>query len=651
MEAMGFEASAFSVDVPGLLAALTEQFPEPLLCVRELIQNAADADAGRIDVEVSLDARRSFVRLEVRDDGRGMSAAELDGYLTIGFSLKDPSRDRGRFGVGKLSPYALGFQRMVVETSTGIEAHRITLLPDGSGRVERRVGEVPPRGTSVRVLKTATRSEAEAMTQKVFELVLRTCGSIGIPLFVNGAPVNRAMRLPTPYILRFTSPSGSGVIGVGAEPVRTLMSGGIVLESDAPILGPEVAYVLDGPHLAPTLSRNAVRRDLAFEALLQEAQARLPQLAAEAGAGLAARVEALRRSGIPVERGLEADDRAALEWLRVRLLDPDGEPPPHVKAAPLLETADGDLVSAASVAEALGQMDRLPISRIPRSRDEISGHLDRGIPVLLLYRDVEDFLDRQGIETVEVDGLDDGIEVPAAGFSRAERALLDRRGVDRRRARFGTFAVASLSLAALALAASALLLPTGSALRAASSLAENAGWIAVSVASGLLLAVLALLRRRPPPPGWLRDEAGLPVARPTARPLAIFLRALSHPLDFWVAKGWSDRGASAESRAQRPKLGTRLDLDRLHLGFVDLVSRSGDPSDARLLVRRGRRVLLNRNHVTVRHLVRIAALEPRRAQVLLEALLATDPVLVGGCDPRQVEWDLVLRGPRILEAE
>ena len=127
----------FSVDIQGLLEALTEQFPEPLLCVRELVQNAADAGAQRIEVDVSYDASRQLFRIAVRDDGRGMSEPEVEGYLTIGFSEKDPGRQRGRFGVGKLSPYALDIVRMVVETCDGQVAHRLTFNGDGSGQLAR----------------------------------------------------------------------------------------------------------------------------------------------------------------------------------------------------------------------------------------------------------------------------------------------------------------------------------------------------------------------------------------------------------------------------------------------------------------------------------------------------------------------------------
>jgi hypothetical protein len=242
----------FSVDIPGLLAALTEQFPEPLLCVRELVQNAADAGARRIDVDVAYDARRGLFRIQVHDDGRGMNAQEVEGYLTIGFSEKDPTRARGRFGVGKLSPYALGITRMVVETSDGRAAHRITFGSDGAGQLQRT--EARPRGTAVRVYKQATRAEAERLTERTFQLVRERCGSLTIPLYVNGQQVNRTMGLPTAYAWSFAAPEGEGVIGLLAEPVQELMGGGIVLETGAPILGEEVSYVLGTSPRASTRS-------------------------------------------------------------------------------------------------------------------------------------------------------------------------------------------------------------------------------------------------------------------------------------------------------------------------------------------------------------------------------------------------------------
>ena len=92
----------------------------------------------------------------------------------------------------------------------------------------------------------------------------------------------------------------------------------------------------------------------------------------------------------------------------------------------------------------------------------------------------------------------------------------------------------------------------------------------------------------------------------------------------------------------------RLDLDRVEIGFVDLVSSVGEPHDGRILLVRGDRVLLNRNHPTVSDLISVASIDERRARLLLDVLLATDGDLARGTDPRQVEWDLLGRAEQGL---
>ncbi len=698
------------MDVAGLLQALTEQFPDPLLCVRELIQNAADASSARIEVDVSYDSRRSLLRLSVEDDGRGMNAHEVDGYLTIGFSDKTPSVDRGRFGVGKLSPYALGITRMIVETSDGRVAHRITFSPDGSGQIELRPSD-GRAGTTVRVYKRCEREEAEVLASRTLVLVEDRCGSVSIPLFVNGQRVNKKIGLSTPYAVHVEAPEGEGYIGIAADPVRVLMGGGIVLETEAEILGPEISYVLDSPRLSPTLSRNAVRRDGAFDALLRVTRAHEVELSSRVAEGLRERAARLRQRAEGVERLLEPDDRAALEWLRRRLLEPDGETPDAaVRRAPVLETADGGLVSADELVEVIRREGRVPASRVPRPREELSGYTDRGVPVLLLYRDLEDFLERQGIQTVEVDGQDDGTEVQPGAWGPGEAALAARvplRDVSGSR----RLVVASLVTAAAAGLAAFLIVrqaPTPTVAppvaferlaaptpeqaprreeqaprvreesplyvsttspklaRSASVLKTAAAALGAAISLALLFALVhaAVERRRKAAARWLVAEAGplLTVGEGSSRRLDVLRRALIHPIDFFVARGWSIRAAGDRSlqasatihgyRELSPELpirsGVRLDLDRVSIGFVDLVSPVGEPHDGRILVRRGSRVLLNRNHPTVLHLITLAASSPARARVMLDVLLATDLQLASGTDPRQVEWDLLGRAERAL---
>ncbi len=690
---------SFSVDVAGLLEALTEQFPEPLLCVRELVQNAADAAAKRIETDVAYDGSRGLLRLSVRDDGRGMNAKEVESYLTIGFSDKDPKRQRGRFGVGKLSPYALGISRMVVETCDGHQTHRISFSSDGSGTIARL--EARPRGTVVRVYKECGREEAEALAERTFELVQESCGSLAIPLFVNGTPVNREVALPTVYSLNFASTAGNGVLGVCSEPTHLLMGGGIVLETDAPVLGDAVSYILDSPRLSPTLSRNAVRRDQAFDELIRAAGARMPAFTAHVARQLRVRCDRLRTEGTPVERGLDHNDRAALEWLRTLLVQPEDEKPHSVvRDAPVLETADGGLVSANELIEVIRREGRVPISRVPRTREEISGYVDRGIPVLLLYRDLEDFLERQGIGTVEVDGLDDGIEIEEMAWGKGETALADRPEVAIRRSGLRpTFAILiAMALLAVGLAggywwqhqplAPSMALapdaqtalgpvaegPAGGVSAVAPGVAapaQRSNWVvlagiiaALSALSGLILIYLTFAARSKPAHSWLRAEAGAPMTggESRRRRFHVLSRAFFHPIDFVVARGWSVRASGAkplsasaaiegyrELAPEQPiRSGVRLDLDRVRIGFVDLISQSGDANDGRILLRRDERILLNRNHPTINDLIAVASEEPHRARLILDVLLATDPDLAKGTDPRQVEWDLLGRAEQSL---
>lgn len=703
----GGKRQSFSVDIPGLLEALTEQFPEPLLCVRELVQNAADAGAQRIEVDVAFDGARGLLRLSVADDGRGMNESEVEGYLTIGFSEKDPKRHRGRFGVGKLSPYALGITRMVVETCDGLVTHRITFGSDGSGSIARSGPR--PRGTVVRVYKRAERGDAEALAERAFKLVQETCGSISIPLFVNGTQVNRDAALATPYALTIKLPAGKGVLGISSDPVHVLMGGGIVLETQSAILGPEISFILDSPRLAPTLSRNAVRRDQAFDELLRAARAQVPSLVAHVARQLRVRTNRLRQEGAPVERALDPADRSALEWLRSLLLDPEGDAPESVvRGAPVLETADGGLVSANELIEVIRREGRVPISRVPRTRDEISAYADRGVPVLLLYRDLEDFLERQAIETVEVDGLDDGVEIGEGDWGRGEAALAQRLPAPRgpaARAMTLRFGAAALVAGLVFAGVSALLgelepQPPARSAEVASAGAAGEGpvtaddgavvaepvvspatradlvplkapnksrWMVtlaavvavLSAAAGLAMIHMTLLSRSASAASWLRAEAGAPLTlgETRRRRFNVLSRALLHPIDFFVARGWSVRASGPrptggpsikgyrELAPETPiRSGVRLDLDRVRIGFVDLISQSGDPHDGRILIRRQDRVLLNRNHPTVRDLIVIAEVDERRARLLLDVLLATDPELARGTDPRQVEWDLLGRG-------
>lgn len=74
--------------------------PDPWVFVRELLQNARDAGATAVEILVAEEAGQ--LRVEVRDDGEGMSYEHARRYLFALYASSKESRvdQAGRFGVG-----------------------------------------------------------------------------------------------------------------------------------------------------------------------------------------------------------------------------------------------------------------------------------------------------------------------------------------------------------------------------------------------------------------------------------------------------------------------------------------------------------------------------------------------------------------------
>src|SRR5262245_34863499 len=120
-----------TINVPGVIRTLGESlYSDPGVSVRELLQNANDTCVVRRaedpkspgpEIHVRHDAYRRL--LVVEDNGAGMTAAEVQQFLTvIGTSHTDEVRTRlealgqgslaerliGRFGLGLLSAFIIG---------------------------------------------------------------------------------------------------------------------------------------------------------------------------------------------------------------------------------------------------------------------------------------------------------------------------------------------------------------------------------------------------------------------------------------------------------------------------------------------------------------------------------------------------------------
>jgi hypothetical protein len=116
-------APGITADRQRLKADMCTQFTDPREYLRELVTNAFDAGANKVEITVT-EADGEFA-VAVRDDGRGMNHQGVSDYLTLYRSRKagDPERAIGRHGIGKLSIAAIPDQtRFALLTSTGREA-------------------------------------------------------------------------------------------------------------------------------------------------------------------------------------------------------------------------------------------------------------------------------------------------------------------------------------------------------------------------------------------------------------------------------------------------------------------------------------------------------------------------------------------------
>lgn len=143
-------APGITADRQRLKADMCTQFTDPREYLRELVTNAYDAGANKVEITVT-EADGEFT-VAVRDNGRGMNRQGVSDYLTLYRSRKagDPVRAIGRHGIGKLSIAAIPDQtHFALRTSTGREAWQFeteSLLADTPITV-RPVRPAPRRGS------------------------------------------------------------------------------------------------------------------------------------------------------------------------------------------------------------------------------------------------------------------------------------------------------------------------------------------------------------------------------------------------------------------------------------------------------------------------------------------------------------------------
>ena len=372
---------AFEADAKGLTQVLMDQFSEPLLCFRELVQNSVDANSGRIDINTGYDANKKLLSVSVADDGTGMTLDHIKTYLTLFDSTKDTDIKKiGQMGAGKVFAHALGPDVTVVRTGDGNEGHKVVFNSDLSGRV---METEPYKGTDVQLLIPMNRGKAIAFNKKLGEVVRSWCKYVKTPLYINGEQINEPFDLEGKYVSRVSREGLEAVIRLSeGRSSYDFFKGGILLEegvwhhSDRWEKGNIMRLfegLVDAEGLDFPISRNGVVRNDTFEQIFKD----------------------LKKSVVTefTPRFLEDYTPNSRESHTMRdffyhVLANGGygkledEILKRIRQLPLLENADGTYLSVDQLRDKIEEHGCLYYTSNGLSSTELSAFLQQGIPVI-----------------------------------------------------------------------------------------------------------------------------------------------------------------------------------------------------------------------------------------------------------------------------
>jgi hypothetical protein len=320
------------------------QVRKPVLAVAELIWNAVDADAERVDVVLHDSPLGGLGAIEVADNGHGIPYAEAENLFSrLGGSWKQGghrSQERrrilhGKEGRGRFRAFALGrvvdWDVRYVAGDGKLRAYRIAMVKDHLKRVE--VGDEGPapagqqRGVTVTVseLDHAFRSLREPAIidelAQIFALYLRQYSSVRIHydgvLIDPRSAEEDARQYPLPNIVTSegeTYPASLEIVEWKMQTERRMYfcdAGGFPLDDTAPGIQ------------APGFNFTAYLKSDYFSKLVAENRLEIANLDGPTGGALAAAKEAMRD-----HFRKRASERAAglvEEWQREKVYPYEGQ--------------------------------------------------------------------------------------------------------------------------------------------------------------------------------------------------------------------------------------------------------------------------------------------------------------------------------------
>lgn len=205
-------SGTLSVNIPQLVQLVAKSlYSDDLVCIRELLANAADAlerrhleQPTREERKVELHCRiywdHQSEELVVEDNGTGLTRDEMGRFLTeVGKSGTAEARARladrgadliGRFGIGMLSGFAIGDRITVTSRSGEAQGNQFRCQTNGEYEIEelgngRGGPSWDAQGTVVRVHVVDTRQERKMtrLTENLKDRILKYALLLRYPVF------------------------------------------------------------------------------------------------------------------------------------------------------------------------------------------------------------------------------------------------------------------------------------------------------------------------------------------------------------------------------------------------------------------------------------------------------------------------------------
>jgi hypothetical protein len=392
------------------LAALINQFADPLSFLRELVQNSLDAASSRVDVDFTFEApaegkkQRGLMTITVADNGEGMNEGIIDDYLlTLFSSTKEQDLTKiGKFGVGFVSIFAIEPELVVLETGQAGESWRIIFHADQSYEKLRLDG--PVEGTTVALYKQITQSAFDELRVKGRETVRYWCKYAEAEICVDKEPIGEAFDLESPLKVRYQEPGTELWVGFAPPgpdgdlaPLVGYYNRGLTLLEAPAFPGDEpgalrgLSMRIKSRYLEHTLTRDNVLQDESFDKAMALVRA---QIEGPLRVALVQRLEALAAGA-----GHDDDGRAlALCLCYARL--PAMRLHQTAPTARFLPTIDGGEPTSFARLAGAGQ-----ILAAPQPNAVTRLLADRGAPVLRAGPNIVEHLKQCGKKVLYADVL------------------------------------------------------------------------------------------------------------------------------------------------------------------------------------------------------------------------------------------------------